>query len=77
MLGSDLVLWWEILVSRYVDSEDGALEQRGSRLDGIRTVIPPSCSHAEVLTVCRFRYHAVLLMPLGDGVVGLTGAFFD
>lgn len=41
------------------------------------TFIPPSLAHTEILTVRTLGYYAVLLVTLGDCVVGLVGTFFD
>lgn len=41
------------------------------------TLIPPAFAYAEVLPFGGLGYHAVLLVALRDGVVGVAGAFFD
>ena len=41
------------------------------------TFIPPPLAHAEIFAVRTFGYYAILLVTLGDCVVGLVRTFFN
>ena len=42
-----------------------------------RTFIPPSLTYTKILAIRTFRYYTVLLVTLGDCIVGLVGTFFN